>query len=134
MYVFHACPRKGPLNTSLSLYKNGQDVIIQIGSPIKMVIESLSEEVFNIARVSKVSVSVLRYITSFIWPFVMHCPHYTTRCAQYSSFDVTFVSQEIFGPILTVYVYPDAKFEETINLVNTTTIFALTGAVFAKDK
>lgn len=44
------------------------------------------------------------------------------------------LSQEIFGPVLTVYVYPDDKYKETLRLVDSTTSYGLTGAVFAQDK
>jgi 1-pyrroline-5-carboxylate dehydrogenase len=44
------------------------------------------------------------------------------------------MSTEFFGPILAVYVYPDDKFEETLSLVDSSTKFGLTGAVFAKDR
>jgi 1-pyrroline-5-carboxylate dehydrogenase len=43
------------------------------------------------------------------------------------------ISEEIFGPVLTVYVYPDAKYEETLRLCDATSPYALTGAVFARD-
>ena len=43
------------------------------------------------------------------------------------------ISEEIFGPVLTVYVYPDAKYEETLKLCDATSPYALTGAVFARD-
>lgn len=42
--------------------------------------------------------------------------------------------EEIFGPVLTVYVYKDADLEKTLQLVGSTTKFALTGAVFAQDE
>jgi len=42
--------------------------------------------------------------------------------------------EEIFGPVLTVYVYPDSSFEEIMDLVDTTSEYALTGAIFAKDR
>ncbi|MGH7591565.1 MAG: aldehyde dehydrogenase family protein, partial [Gemmatimonadales bacterium] len=42
--------------------------------------------------------------------------------------------EEIFGPVLTVHVYPDADWEPTLELVNSTSPYALTGAVFAKDR
>jgi 1-pyrroline-5-carboxylate dehydrogenase len=42
--------------------------------------------------------------------------------------------EEIFGPILTVYVYPDEVFEETLRLCDETSPFGLTGSVFAKDR
>ncbi|HEV3232128.1 MAG TPA: L-glutamate gamma-semialdehyde dehydrogenase, partial [Candidatus Dormibacteraeota bacterium] len=41
---------------------------------------------------------------------------------------------ELFGPILTVYPYPDGKFEEALELVDTTSPYALTGAIFARDR
>jgi 1-pyrroline-5-carboxylate dehydrogenase len=42
--------------------------------------------------------------------------------------------EEIFGPVLTVYVYDDAKWEETLRTVDSTSPYALTGAVFAQDR
>jgi 1-pyrroline-5-carboxylate dehydrogenase len=48
--------------------------------------------------------------------------------------DYVTMSEEIFGPVLTVYVYPDAKWSQTLKLVDTTSTYALTGAVFATDR
>ncbi|MBI9034284.1 MAG: L-glutamate gamma-semialdehyde dehydrogenase [Bacteroidales bacterium] len=50
--------------------------------------------------------------------------------------DPHFVSmeEEIFGPILTIYVYEDEKFEETLDLCDQTSPYALTGAIFASDR
>ncbi len=42
--------------------------------------------------------------------------------------------EEIFGPILTVYVYDENKWEETLELVDNTSEYALTGAIFGKDR
>ena len=42
--------------------------------------------------------------------------------------------EEIFGPVLTVYVYPDAKFEETLKVCDASTPYALTGGFFARDR
>ncbi|MDJ0765024.1 MAG: L-glutamate gamma-semialdehyde dehydrogenase [Myxococcota bacterium] len=42
--------------------------------------------------------------------------------------------EEIFGPVLTIYVYPDERFAETLDLCNHTSPYALTGAVFARDR
>ncbi|MBI2220950.1 MAG: L-glutamate gamma-semialdehyde dehydrogenase [Acidobacteria bacterium] len=42
--------------------------------------------------------------------------------------------EEIFGPVLTAYVYADEKWEETLQVVDRTSPYALTGAVFAKDR
>ncbi len=60
----------------------------------------------------------------FITPTVIVAenPKYTTMC------------EELFGPVLTVYVYEDAKLDETLDLINTTSIYALTGAVIAQDR
>jgi 1-pyrroline-5-carboxylate dehydrogenase len=41
---------------------------------------------------------------------------------------------ELFGPIVTLHVYPDAKWKETLALVDGTSPYALTGAVFARDR
>jgi 1-pyrroline-5-carboxylate dehydrogenase len=44
------------------------------------------------------------------------------------------MTEEIFGPVLTVYVYQDEKLEETIKLVDETSPYALTGALFTRDR
>jgi 1-pyrroline-5-carboxylate dehydrogenase len=49
-------------------------------------------------------------------------PHYTT------------METELFGPVMTIYVYEDAKWEETLKLVDTTSEYALTGAIFSQDR
>ncbi len=49
-------------------------------------------------------------------------PKYTTMC------------DELFGPVLTVYVYEDEDYEATLKLVDTTSPYALTGAVFSNDR
>ncbi len=60
----------------------------------------------------------------FIRPTIIHArrPDYRTMC------------EEIFGPVVTVYVYPEKEWAETLHLVNTTSPYALTGAVFATDR
>ena len=42
--------------------------------------------------------------------------------------------EEIFGPVLTVYVYDDSQYEEIISLVDRTSPYALTGAIFSNDR
>ncbi len=42
--------------------------------------------------------------------------------------------EELFGPVLTVYVYPDAEWTATLELLDRTSPYALTGAVFARDR
>ena len=49
-------------------------------------------------------------------------PKYRTMC------------EELFGPVLTAYVYPDRAWKATLGLVNSTSPYALTGAVFAQDR
>jgi 1-pyrroline-5-carboxylate dehydrogenase len=49
-------------------------------------------------------------------------PKYVTMC------------EELFGPVLTLFVYDEHKFEETLELVDTTSIYALTGAILAQDR
>jgi 1-pyrroline-5-carboxylate dehydrogenase len=60
----------------------------------------------------------------FIKPTVIHTtdPLYVSMC------------EEIFGPVLTIYVYEDDKFEETLEIIDSTSIYALTGAVIAQDR
>jgi 1-pyrroline-5-carboxylate dehydrogenase len=42
--------------------------------------------------------------------------------------------EEIFGPVLTAYAYPDAEWDETLRVIDRTSPYALTGAVFARDR
>ena len=42
--------------------------------------------------------------------------------------------EEIFGPVITIYLFDDDKFEETLSLVDQTSEYALTGAILAKDR
>lgn len=60
----------------------------------------------------------------FVQPTVIETtdPKYSSMC------------EEIFGPILTVYVYEDEKWSETLKLVDETSPYSLTGAVFAQDR
>ena len=60
----------------------------------------------------------------FIEPTVIVAsdPKYTTMC------------EELFGPVLTVYVYPDDQWSETLKMVDETSDYALTGAVFSTDR
>ncbi len=44
------------------------------------------------------------------------------------------MEEEIFGPVMTIYVYDDAKYEETLEICDRTSIYALTGAVFATER
>jgi 1-pyrroline-5-carboxylate dehydrogenase len=43
------------------------------------------------------------------------------------------MQEEIFGPVLGVYVYPDNEYKQTLELINSTSPYALTGAVYAQD-
>lgn len=60
----------------------------------------------------------------FIEPTVIETtdPKYVTMC------------EELFGPVLTLYVYDENRFEETLDLVDRTSPYALTGAVIAQDR
>lgn len=49
-------------------------------------------------------------------------PLYVTMC------------EELFGPVLTIYVFEDDAFDETLKLIDTTSIYALTGAILAQDR
>jgi len=60
----------------------------------------------------------------FIEPTVIqaHDPQYVTMV------------EELFGPVLTIYVYEDNKWLETLDLLDNTSTYALTGAIFASDR
>jgi 1-pyrroline-5-carboxylate dehydrogenase len=60
----------------------------------------------------------------FIHPTLLKTtnPHYTT------------METELFGPVVTIYVYEDTKWESTLELVNTTSDYGLTGAIIAQDR
>jgi 1-pyrroline-5-carboxylate dehydrogenase len=60
----------------------------------------------------------------FIEPTVI-----VTEDPRYETMEV-----ELFGPVLTVHVYDDEKLEETLELCDTTSPYALTGAIFAQDR
>ncbi|MFA8299277.1 MAG: L-glutamate gamma-semialdehyde dehydrogenase [Hyphomicrobiales bacterium] len=44
------------------------------------------------------------------------------------------MEEELFGPVITIYIYEDDKYEEVLDLCDKTSIYALTGAIFAKDR
>ncbi|MEL1239436.1 L-glutamate gamma-semialdehyde dehydrogenase [Flavobacterium flavipallidum] len=46
----------------------------------------------------------------------------------------TTMETELFGPVLTIYVYEDAKWSETLELIDQTSEYALTGAIFSQDR
>ena len=48
--------------------------------------------------------------------------------------DFRLLREELFGPILTIHPYPDGKFAETLELCDRTSPYALTGAIFARDR
>jgi 1-pyrroline-5-carboxylate dehydrogenase len=60
----------------------------------------------------------------FVEPTVIEVtdPKYVTMC------------NELFGPILTIYIYDENKFEDTLKLVDTTSSYALTGSIIAEDR
>jgi 1-pyrroline-5-carboxylate dehydrogenase len=48
--------------------------------------------------------------------------------------DFKTMKEEIFGPVMTIYVYEDEKYEETLKLCDRTSPYALTGSIFSNDK
>lgn len=60
----------------------------------------------------------------FIRPTLIHVrrPDYRTMC------------EELFGPVVTLYVYPEKEWQQTLSLVDSTSPYALTGAVFSTDR
>jgi 1-pyrroline-5-carboxylate dehydrogenase len=60
----------------------------------------------------------------FIQPTVI-----LAKSPKYTSMEI-----ELFGPVITIYVYDKHHFEETLDLVDSTSEYALTGAIFSKDR
>ncbi len=60
----------------------------------------------------------------FIEPTIIQAldPKYTT------------MEEELFGPVVTLYVYKDAEFEATLDILDGTSMYALTGAIFSQDR
>jgi 1-pyrroline-5-carboxylate dehydrogenase len=60
----------------------------------------------------------------FVEPTILHTsdPHFLT------------MEEEIFGPVMTIFVYEDQKFEETLQICDKTSPYALTGSIFASNK
>ena len=48
--------------------------------------------------------------------------------------DYVTMKEELFGPVVTIFVYDDNKFDETLTLVDTTSAYALTGAIFSQNR
>jgi 1-pyrroline-5-carboxylate dehydrogenase len=60
----------------------------------------------------------------FVWPTLVQAPRP----------DYKLMCEEIFGPVVTAYVYDDDKWSETLSVIDRTSPYALTGAVFARDR
>jgi 1-pyrroline-5-carboxylate dehydrogenase len=60
----------------------------------------------------------------FVWPTLVETPDPAHRL----------LCEEIFGPVMTVHVYPDTQYTETLAVVDRTSPYALTGAVLARDR
>ncbi len=60
----------------------------------------------------------------FVWPTLFRVEDPRHRLMQ----------EEIFGPVVTAFVYEEREWEETLRLVDTTSPYGLTGAVFARDR
>lgn len=60
----------------------------------------------------------------YVQPTIVEC----------SNLDNKLFNEEIFGPVLTVYVYKDVDCESILQLVHSKTNYALTGSIFAQDK
>ncbi len=60
----------------------------------------------------------------FVEPTVLivQDPKYTTMC------------EELFGPVVSIYLYEDEEFDQTLKLIDSTSIYALTGAIIAQDR
>jgi 1-pyrroline-5-carboxylate dehydrogenase len=90
--------------------------------------DKIKSYIDNVKKSTKASILVGgkcdKKIGYFIQPTVIETkdPKYVTMC------------EEIFGPVLTIYVYPANNFDRALQLVDTTSSYALTGAVISTDR
>ena len=128
-----------------SLWKEIQDTIMQMLSEIKMGDVRDFDNFVNAVIDENSFDSIMQYIEKarhspdakiliggegdkskgyFIKPTVILAenPHFIT------------MEEEIFGPVMTIYVYEDNAYEETLKLCDSTSPYALTGAIFARDR
>ena len=78
----------------------------------------------SLYRVTKLFALFLHSVGYFVQPTIVQTKNPLNKI----------MTEEIFGPVLTVYVYKDSAIEETLELIDTSTPYALTGAVFAQDE
>ncbi len=89
---------------------------------------SITKYIDNAKKDKKVSIIAGGHYSKkdgyFIEPTVIEVkdPKYKTMC------------EEIFGPVLSIYVYDENKFEETLQLLDSTSPYSLTGAIIAQDR
>jgi 1-pyrroline-5-carboxylate dehydrogenase len=107
---------------------------MKMGSP-----EDMSN--FITAVISKVLLINLKLLTKprdtdaeVIWVEIMINQKGTLLNQQDHKPKYSTMETELFGPVVTIYVYEDAKWAETLELVDTTSEYALTGAVFSQDR
>jgi len=89
--------------------------------------DKISSYIVNAQKDGQKIIAGGRFVKSkgyFIEPTIILAddPKYTTMC------------EEIFGPVLTIYVFDEDKWEETLDLVDSTSPYALTGAIFSQDR
>uniref|UniRef100_A0A670J121 Delta-1-pyrroline-5-carboxylate dehydrogenase, mitochondrial n=1 Tax=Podarcis muralis TaxID=64176 RepID=A0A670J121_PODMU len=81
------------------------------------------------------------YAPDSLWPRIKAAlleEHRKIKVGNPTDFETFFSAvidhKEIFGPILTVYVYPESQYKDILQLIDNTSPYGLTGAVFAQDK
>lgn len=94
-----------------------QDAFVSISRYISYAEESSDAEIISGGKMDE---SVGYFISPTI--IVAENPNFKT------------MEEEIFGPVLTIFVYEDDKFEQTLDICDNTSIYALTGSIFAKER
>jgi len=122
---------KGKLLSMISSMRTGD--VTDFGSFINAVIDEASfDKIMSYMRIAESSPDA-EIITGgkgdksdgyYIEPTIILAkdPHFIT------------MEEEIFGPVMTIFVYDDARYEDTLKLCDETSPFALTGAIFTNDK
>jgi 1-pyrroline-5-carboxylate dehydrogenase len=81
--------------------------------------------------VGGVLISFTRHLWSGAFHLAAACPEQPVVSKDPKS---KLMAEEIFGPVLTIYVYPENEYDQTLHVCDQTSPYALTGSIFALDR
>ncbi|HEY4651299.1 MAG TPA: aldehyde dehydrogenase family protein [Pontibacter sp.] len=90
------------------------------------------------AALCRTRISLLRIVKPISWksPGFEQVASQPVVCVSWADANAyaQWLGRQIFGPVISIYVYDENNFEETLELVNSTSPYALTGAIFSQDR